>query len=138
MTIADRKQIVVNLLLKAQQVAQKEAEAIKSEKNPSLKFVYEHLRKYILSKFLLSPDCGEDNLKELASLSLARSLKLDKNLVRELDKAAPCNNATSESTKKVLLLYSIQRDLNIKPNPAEFVAISTITGLAELIHSQLP
>ena len=137
MKIEERKKIVIRLLSRAHSQAAKEAEIIKGASDPSLEFVYEHLRKHILAKFLLSDDCTEDGLRELVKLSLARTMKLDKSLLKELDKAAPCDNVSSASAKKILLLYAIQKDLAIQPDAAVLTTRATVMELAKLVYFQL-
>lgn len=117
--------------------AENEAEIIRNESDPSLKFIYEHLRKYILAKFLLSEDCMEDQLQELAELSLARSIKLDPKMIKKFDKAVPCDNVSSASAKKVMLLYAIQKDLHIHPDAEFLISQKDVRGLSVLVHSLL-
>jgi hypothetical protein len=117
--------------------AENEAEIIRNESDPSLEFVYEHLRKYILAKFLLSEDCMEDQLQELGELSLARSIKLDPKMIKKFDKAVPCDNVSSASAKKVMLLYAIQKDLNIHPEAELLISQKDVRGLSVLVHSVL-
>ena len=137
MNTLDRKKIVAALLSSSKQAAVKEAMAIKTEKAPSREFVYTHLKRYILAKFMLEGTCAEDNLRELTILSLERTMKLDKSLIRDLDQAAPCDHATSESTKKVLLLYAIQRDLEIKPKPSDLTEAVTVYDLSDVVYAAL-
>ena len=132
-----RKKLVASLLSASKQAAVREAAAILAEPEPSLSFVRLHLKRYITCKFMLEADCAEDRLMELASLSLQRTMKLDRNLIRELDQAAPCDHATSESTKKVLLLYAIQKDLSIHPEPSELTEAVTVQDLALVVYRAL-
>lgn len=137
MTIEERKNLVIHLLSMAHAKAENEAEIIRNESDPSLEFVYEHLRKYILAKFLLSEDCMEDQLQELGELSLARSIKLDPKMIKKFDKAVPCDNVSSASAKKVMLLYAIQKDLNIHPEAELLISQKDVRGLSVLVHSVL-
>ncbi|MCR5666211.1 MAG: hypothetical protein K6G01_05225 [Eubacterium sp.] len=129
-----RRQLVMNILNKAREATLKEAEAIKANPNPTRDFLEEHIRSYVLSKYLLSPDTREDDIKALASLSLARTMKLDVKLIHELDTATPCDHATSESTKKVLLLYAVQKDLELPPNPEKLSNVTTVTELVDYVY----
>lgn len=62
---------------------------------------------------------------------------MSKELVREFDLAKSCDGATSAMAKKVLLLLSIQRELDIQI-PAEQAAKDiTLTQLAELVWTEL-
>lgn len=133
MRVERRKKLVSDLLEKAKGVALQEAQLVKKEKNPSLDFIFVHLRKYVLSKFLLNEDVKLENIRELAKLSLQKTMHLDSKMLRELDQATPCDHATSESTKKVLLLYSIQKDFDICPDPEIYASVEDLRKLAELI-----
>lgn len=136
MDVEERKQLVAHLLAKAKDAALEEANTVKAEKNPTPEFVLAHLRKYIASKFLLDPDETEDDIRTLASLSLQKTMHLDRKMLRELDQATPCDHATSESAKKVLLLYSVQKDFEIHPNPETYAAIESVTLLANLVYEE--
>lgn len=137
MKITDRKKLVAAMLSSSKQSAGKEIEIIRKETAPTPYFIYVHLKKYILSKYMLPATCDEENLMELASLSLQHTMKLDKNVIRELDQATPCDHATSESTKKVLLLYAIQCDLEIKPEPSDLTEAETVRDLANVVYESL-
>lgn len=70
---------------------------------------------YVLSKYIL---IGEVNdiyeLDELAKLSVAKTIRMSKELAMELDGAHSCEGTTSAMNKKVLLLMAIQRELGIQ------------------------
>lgn len=134
MDVEARRKIVARLLSASKQATIEEAQILKNEPSPTLEFVYEHIRKYVLSKYLLPPDCEGDSIRELARLSLARTMKIDKNVIHDLDQATPCDHATSESTKKVLLLYAVQKDLELPPNPEKIAKIETVTALAAYVY----
>ncbi len=137
MDVEARKKIVARLLSASKQATAEEAEILKNEPAPTLEFVYEHIRKYVLYKYLLSQECEEDSIRELARLSLARTMKIDKDVIRNLDQATPCDHATSESTKKVLLLYAVQKDLELKPNPEKIAKIETVSALADYVYAAI-
>ncbi|MCR5082561.1 MAG: hypothetical protein K6B15_03715 [Parasporobacterium sp.] len=132
-----RKQIVAKLLSAAKSGAEEEANAILNANALSYDFVYEHIRGYILKKYVLSMDETEEDLKALARISLAKMMKIDPEVIRELDMATPCDKATSESTKTALLLYAIQRDLDLPSNPKEYAAVENIPELARYIIKYL-
>lgn len=134
MKIEDRKKIVARLLSRAKEETQKEVDMLRKEENPTLDFIYEHIRNYVLSKFLLPPDCEETGIPELARLSLARTMKIDPDVIHSLDFATPCDHATSESAKKVLLLFAVQRDLGLKPNPEKIAKVGNLHELAQYIY----
>lgn len=132
----ERKKLVETLLAKAKNTALEEAEIVKKEPNLTYAFVYAHLRKYILSKYLLGEDVEEDNIRELAKLSLEKTMNLDRRMLHQLDQATPCDHATSESTKKVLLLYSIQKDFEIHPDAERYTAVESVVELAKLVYNE--
>lgn len=137
MNVEQRKKLVERLLSAAKEKTEQEAQIIKNASCPTLDFIYEHVRNYVLSKYLLPPECCEDSIRELAVLSLARTMKLDKNVIRNLDTATPCDHATSESTKKVLLLYAVQKDLELPPAPEKISKVETVSQLAEYVYTSL-
>ncbi len=137
MELEKRKQELAQQLSAAQARASREAEQVRSAPNPSLGFVQEHLRKYILAKLLLSEDCMEDELRELMVSSLKRTMKLDQNLLRELDTAAPCNNVSTLSAKKILLLYAVVKDIAPGADAAALVSKTRVSELAQMVHALL-
>ncbi len=132
-----RKQIVAKLLSAAKSGAEEEAKLLLDAPKLEYDFVYEHIRGYILKKYVLSPDETEEDLKALARISLAKMMKIDAEVRRELDMATRCDKATSESTKTALLLYVIQRDLGLPSNPKEYAAVENIPELARYIIKYL-
>lgn len=139
MTVEERKKIVASILEKAKSSASLEAEIVRNEANPSPEFVKEHLKKFIAYKFMLDPekDMEEDDIRKLAVLSLEKTMKLDKTMIKQLDQATPCDHATSESAKKVLLLFAVQKEFKIKPDPAELAATESVEALSKLVWKLL-
>ena len=45
----------------------------------------------------------------------------------------PCDHATSESTKKVLLLYAVQKDMELNPDPEGISRVQTVAELAQYV-----
>ena len=132
METKERKDLVAELLRRARG-PEAEAEALNAVPDAPYEYVLEHLRRYVLLKYMLPPECAEDDIRALARRSLEITLKLDENALRELDQATPCNHATSEITKKVLLLYAVQRDLRLPENPPALAAVQTVTELARYV-----
>lgn len=92
------------------------------------------LRQYILSKYMLTGvDCGTDNFNELTELSLSRSMKVSKDLVKEFDTAKSCDGATSAMAKKVLLFMNIEKVLEIQIPAEQSAKNITLTQLLGLI-----
>lgn len=130
---AERRALLRRRLARSGTAAAEQARLINEAACPDPDFIYEHLRLYVLAKYLLPPDCPEDNIRALANLSLQETLKVNKNAVHELDTAAPCHHATSETTKKVLLLYAVQHDLHLPERPAEIAAVQSVRELAQYV-----
>ena len=139
MTVEERKKIVASILEKAKSSASSEAEIVRNKVNPSPEFVKEHLKKFIAYKFMLDPekDMEEDDIRKLAILSLEKTMKLDKTMIKQLDQATPCDHATSESAKKVLLLFAVQKEFGIKPDPADLAATESVEALSKLVWKLL-
>ena len=130
----DRKKLVEELLMHAGAGAEREAAILNEASDPDLAFISRHLRNYVLKKYMLPPDCQEDNIYALARESLKVTLKIDSEVLHRLDQATPCNQATSESTKKVMLLYAVQRDLHLPENPAALSAVQTVSELGQYVY----
>ena len=70
-------------------------------------------------------------------MSIARALKLDKDLMKEVDNAAECTGSTSAMRKKVLLIMSLQKSVGVELAPSATAQASTLKALAELIFTEL-
>ena len=98
--------------------------------------LHQHLRDYVYAKYLLDAS-DEDDIDELTALSIARALKLDKDLMKEVDNAAECTGSTSAMRKKVLLVMSLQKSVGVELAPSATAQVSTLKALAELIFTEL-
>ncbi|MCD8099668.1 MAG: hypothetical protein LUE06_03685 [Oscillospiraceae bacterium] len=98
-----------------------------------------HMRAYILEKFLLTDtDAPPENLKELARLSIAKSLAMSPELSVIYDTSAGCSNAKSEDTKIALLLRAIEKDLQVTLPLPKAVYAETVSELLHVIWDTLP
>ncbi len=136
MNIEQRKAFVQKILLNSKQKAVKEIDAIRKEAHPDYEFMFEHLRRFILAKYMLDPNVEETNISSLAALSLAKVMNLDKDVIRSLDHATPCDQATSESTKRILLLFAVQKALDLSPDPIVLAKVDTIDALTEYVMNK--
>ena len=101
---------------------------------PEESFLLERLRKYVLYRFLLNEDeCQTDDINEIAKISLAKSLHMDKALMKNIDRESTCDRASPVMTKRLLLFIAIQSELNIQLPPDETPGIKTIADLASLV-----
>ena len=81
-----------------------------------------HLKRYLQCKFMLEEqECVSDCIDELSKASIAKSLRLSKELLKEVDIATSCEGATSATIKKVLFFMAVQRELGIRL-PADGIA----------------
>ncbi len=75
----------------------------------------ERITDFILAKFMLEKaECEGIDFQKLSELSLAKTMKISPELVKEFDTARSCAGATSATAKKTLLYLAIQKALNIE------------------------
>ncbi|BDF57706.1 hypothetical protein CE91St36_05230 [Christensenellaceae bacterium] len=125
-------------LLQSKKAAAEEAAAILAEKELSERALEMHLKRYLQCKFMLEEqECVSDCIDELSKASIAKSLRLSKELLKEVDIATSCEGATSATIKKVLFFMAVQRELGIRL-PADGIAgVETIGDLAKLVFPAL-
>ena len=125
-------------LLQSKKAAAEQAAAILADKGltqPSLK---QRLKQYLCCKFMLeNGECVSDNIDELSKASIAKSLKLSKELLKEVDIATSCEGATSATIKKVLFFMAVQRELNIRLKPDEIAGVETVSDLCNIVFPVL-
>ena len=126
--------LIREVLLRSRKAAQEHMDQIKGAAPLTRGLLREELSRYILSKYMLDGvDCGTENFNALTELSLSRSMKVSKELVKEFDLAKSCDGATSAMAKKVLLFLNIQRELGLEIPAEESAKDITLTQLADLI-----
>lgn len=133
----DNEQIK-ELILASKREAAAEMAQIKGRVPLTREFLTEHLRRYVLRKYMLTDaDGAEEDFHALTELSLSRSMKISKELVKEYDLAKSCDGTSSVMAKKVLLFMAIQRDLDITLPARETVRFRTLDELAELVFNTM-
>ncbi len=106
---------IKELILTSKKVAAADMAEIKSAIPLKKEFFARKLRDFVLHRYMLSPeDELPEDFGELTELSLAQSMRISPELVREFDLAKSCDGATSAMAKKVLLFMTIQRELGIE------------------------
>jgi len=121
-------------LLEHTAAAAREARMIRECRPPRKEYIRDHLRAYILAKYMLPEgQCGSNSIRELTEASLAYMMQVSPELVAVLDTARSCAGATSATVKKALLLQAMERELDIQLPAAEAVAAPDIDTLAGLI-----
>lgn len=122
------------LLLQSRAGAGEHLAAIRSARPLDEETLRRELREYILCKYMLQGvDCGTDNFNALTELSLARSMKVSKDLVEEFDTAKSCDGATSAMAKKVLLMMNLEKELDIQIPAGPAAKDITLEELISLI-----
>lgn len=121
---------VLNRLKAADETSAREIAAILSMDHPSMEQVYPHLRGYILSRFLLDDSVKTDDLKELVSSSISKSLEISENDLEITDLSDRCISAPSVETKLVLVMMKFEEALGIKVDVMDRVRSKTVTDYA--------
>ena len=97
----------------------------------------EHLRRYILQKFLLDEDCTENDLTRLSEFSIEKALEINQRELTTSDLSLGCSAASSVVSKRLLLFMALQRELDIKFDPLRTPRLETIPLLSEEIFQLL-
>lgn len=126
-------------ILAKQRAAQAQIDAILNDRALTFEAFREHLRTFVLLKYALEPSDFEqtDNLSELAQISLARAIKISKDLVADYEAGENCEGATSSDVKRTLLLVKIQKSLSVSLTLQELMEIETLDDVARLVWPHL-
>jgi hypothetical protein len=131
------------LILSSKKAANADIEAIESHCPLTKEFFEEKLTDYVLHKYLLTREDYERAggvFNDLTELSLAKSMKISKELVREFDLAKSCDGVSSAMAKKVLLFRSIEKAFDIQlpaKQTAKFKYLSELSDMTwEALHSR--
>lgn len=133
----DRERIK-NMILNARKKAQEELSEILNSETMDYDKFHVLLRKFVMIKYRLSDEdmpVGE-NFNEIAEISLAKTLKMAKELVEEFENAQSCDGTTSTMAKKVLLFRAIERGLDIEIPAMESARVGTMSDLTRLVWDQ--
>jgi len=121
-------------LLEHTAAAAREARFIRECRPPRWEYIREHLRAYILAKYMLPEGrCKSGSIRDLTEASLAYMMQVSPDLVAVLDTARSCAGATSATVKKALLLQAMERELGIQLPADKAVAAPDVDALARLI-----
>jgi hypothetical protein len=130
---ADRE-LARQALLRAKESSQREIDAIYAAQPLRLEFLRERLTDFVLAKFLLTREEAEGvDFQKLSQLSLAKSMKISKELVKEFDMAQGCAGTSSEIAKKTLLFLALQKQLKLELPARALPRIHSFQELAELV-----
>ncbi|MGN1002483.1 MAG: hypothetical protein ACI4PC_06895 [Oscillospiraceae bacterium] len=127
---------VKELILRSKKAAGQRMEALRSLEALDRTYFSQQLTGFILDKYLLTQEdllAVDGDFNALTELSLSKSMKISKDLVKEFDLARSCDGASSAVAKKVLLFMAIQKALSIQI-PAELtVKFKTVDELCGIV-----
>ena len=131
---ADDRELARQALLRAKESSQREIDAIYAAQPLRLELLRERLTDFVLAKFLLTREEAEGvDFQKLSQLSLAKSMKISKELVKEFDMAQGCAGTSSEIAKKTLLFLALQKQLKLELPARALPRIHSFQELAELV-----
>jgi len=135
------KQEAKKKLLESQKMAAAEVAAIKDARRNGLLTrdeVRRRLYNYVLAKYLLNArDAAGTEIASLAAQSLAKAMRIDKELIGNADKPATCDGASSVDMKQALLIVAIQKEFDVKLDGIEAAFADTTDDLADLVWAKL-
>lgn len=125
-------------LKRAKEASQKEIDAIYAAQPLRLDELRERLTDFVLAKFMLTREETEGvDFQKLSQLSLAKSMKISKELVKEFDMAQGCAGTSSEIAKKTLLFMAIQKLLKLELPAREMPRLHSFQELAEMVYTAM-
>ncbi len=121
-------------LLRAKEASQREIDAICACEPLRLDVLRERLTDFVLAKFMLTREEAEGvDFQKLSELSLAKSMKISRELVKEFDMAQGCAGTSSVIAKKTLLFMAIQKQLRVELPANSLPRLHSFQALAELV-----
>lgn len=96
--------------------------------------IYPLILRYISIRYFLDEtELQSDNLYELAETSVSKILAIKREKLADIDIPGTCTGASSATSKKILLLLALCRDLGIPPEPEKAVNLQTVDQLARYV-----
>ena len=132
-----RAEIVKNQLQKQSAAADEELSAVRSLPDLTEPELREHLRKFILTKYLLDLDCKEESIQRLSEMSIEKVLEMNQRELNTSDLGLGCGGTSSVYNKIILLFMAIQRDIGVTMDPTLTPEMKTVTILSETIYKLL-
>ena len=104
----------------------------------SRKFLYDNIKGYVCSKFMLDQnECESCDIAKLSELSVAKAAKIPQGAVSEQDLSMNCAGISSVETKKILLLIALQRALDIQLPSDAATDIHSLEELTDAVYNHL-
>ena len=97
----------------------------------------EHLRRFVLYKFLLDQDIREDHIRKLSQLSIEKLLAISERDLNTSDLGIGCGGTSSVDNKIILLFMALGRELEITMDPLKTPFLKTIPLLTEEVYTLL-
>ena len=95
-----------------------------------------HIRAYVLARFLLE-DQGEEDILRLAQQSVSKLTGIPPEQLAKADRPSGCTAATAVLDKKVLLVMSLCKALEVTIRPEELPELKTVPQLAGLLRERV-
>ena len=130
----ENREQIKQMLAESGKRAQEQIDRLKESGAISFGELNSCITAYIQAKFMLKPEeCEGVDFQELSELSLAKSMKLSPDLVKEFDTARSCAGATSAIVKKTLLYMSIEKSLGIELAAEKTPKVHTFEDVSMLV-----
>lgn len=117
-------------------LAERELDHMREECDPSV--FHQRLMRYIRLRYLLDDDpYWDDDLSTITRYSIRRTLERTGDPAGLSDLGINCAGSSSATTKRLLLIISLRKGLDITLDPDEIAQIETVSGLAALLQAAL-
>lgn len=138
MTGKEQLYLAKEMILSSKKAAAEHIANIQNAPEPDRDLVQREVRAYIMAKFhLTEEDCTTDNFSQLAEISLSKSMKISRELVKMYDLARSCDGVSSHTAKMVLLFMALQKDLKIRFQPMETAEAETLEDIGDLVWKEI-
>ena len=111
------------------------------EEEPTFESVYEHLKTFIVGRFLIDDGYFDDSIAKLAEhsieLAISKAEASEERGESLKDLSLSCSGASSSETKRALLYITLRKSLDLDMPPSMVATHDTVPLLAEEITRQL-
>lgn len=117
--------------------AEQKLEWLRDHPNATDEAWYLCVREYILIRFLLEEEETEEDLLLLAQKSVSRLTGISQDKLSQIDRPSGCTAATAVVDKKILLILSLCKALNVNITVEKVPQLKKIEQLAEALHQEV-
>ena len=111
------------------------------EEEPTFESVYEHLKNFIVGRFLIDDGYFDDSIAKLEEhsieLAISKAEASEERGESLKDLSLSCSGASSSETKRALLYITLRKSLDLDMPPSMVATHDTVPLLAEEITRQL-